>query len=653
MLTSGAFEDRKTSQGRLISLRIALIACFGLLAVAFWSLQVVQHTKYEELAANNFTRAIPLRAPRGVLFDRTGRVLVENQYSFTITIVREQTRNLDATIRRLAEVTGVPEPQIRDIVKRRLREPVFRPITVIEHASFAQVAAVTARHLEMPEIKVQQVPTRTYPTGMAAHLFGYVGEITEAQLTALSSAQPNLQPGSVIGQAGLEKVYNDRLMGVDGNRLFSVNSVGREIDEVRKEEPVDGQRMQLTIDYDLQKALEDAFKTAGFAGAAVVLNPNDGEVLALTSLPSYDPNDFANGLDGATWSRLITDPKKPMTNRLIQGTYAPGSTFKILMATAALSEGIITPDYKVFCPGSFTYYGHTFRCDKKEGHGSLDLRHAIEQSCDVYFYKLASLMKVDTIHEYAVRLGLVGKTGIDLPGEIEGLVPSTEWKMRTKHEPWYPGETISVGIGQGQVSVTPIALATMIASVANGGTVVTPHVVRATDEGRGWVPLPVPAPRSVFPLRPDVLEPVRDGLWLAVNGAGTAGRARIEGRDVVGKTGTAQVISSEGAKAAAKLGLDHRDNSWFVFYAPKDKPEIAGVIFVEHGGWGATAATPIARYVLETYFAKQDKRPLPGVKLGGDGVLTVVPGGQTPPPTLPTPLRQVADRAGTMAGKTP
>jgi penicillin-binding protein 2 len=358
MLTSEAFEERRTSQGRLLSLRILFGVVFALLAVAFWSLQVVQHATYEELAANNFTRAIPLRAPRGVLFDRTGRVLVENRYSFTIAIVREETKDLDATIRRLAEVTGVPDAQVREAVKRRLAEPIFRPLPVIEHATFAQVAAVTARHLEMPEIKVQQVPTRKYPTTMAAHLFGYVGEITEAQLQ--TAAYANLQAGAVIGQEGLERVYNDRLMGVDGNRLFSVNSKGREIDEVRKDDPVDGQRMQLTLDFDLQQALEDAFTQSGYAGAAAFLDPKTGEVLAMTSRPSYDPNDFANGIDNATWSRLQTDPQKPLTNRLIQGTYSPGSTFKIAMSVAALETGVIGPDFTVYCPGHYEYGGRSF-----------------------------------------------------------------------------------------------------------------------------------------------------------------------------------------------------------------------------------------------------------------------------------------------------
>jgi penicillin-binding protein 2 len=610
------------NEGRLVGLRVFFVACCSVLAVGFWLLQVVQHRKYVELADNNHLKTIALRAPRGVLFDRNGRVLVENTNSFTIAIVREQTKHLDETVTRLAAITGVDEAHMRDIVQKRRREPAFRPIAVIEHATFAQVAAVTAHRLEMPEIEVQQVPTRSYPSGFASHLFGYVGEVDAAQLAASEAGPAPLQPGAIVGKAGLEKEYNAELMGVDGNKFVAVNSVGREIDQLDRRDPVEGRRLQLSIDYDVQRALEEAFTAKDSAGAGVVLDPNTGEILAMTSQPGFDPNDFAVGIDTAKWGTLTTDPDRPLQNRLIQGRFSPGSTFKIVMAAAALSEGIITPDYKVTCPGQITLYGHVFHCDKRTGHGTLDLRHALEQSCDVYFYKLGSMMNIDTIHHYAEEFGLVGKTGIDLPSEVDSLVPSTEWKLRTTGERWYPGETISVAIGQGQVTVTPIALATMMATVANGGTVVTPHVVKAVDRGNGWEPVAMPKPRSQVSFPFDVLSPVRDGLWLAVNGAGTAYRARMEGHDVVGKTGTAQVASLENARAAERAGLGHlRDNSWFVFYAPREHPQIAGVIFVEHGGFGATASVPIARYVLETYFAKHEGRTLPTVRVGGDGVL--------------------------------
>ena len=617
MVTPGSFEDRRGLQIRLVVIRVVTAIGFLALAIGFWVLQVVEHDKYKEMADNNFLRTIPLRAPRGVLFDRDGRVLVENRYSFTIAIIRERSANVNLTVKRLAAAVGADEAMLQDIMQRHRRDPVFAPIAVIEHASFAQVAAVRARGLELPEVVVQQVPTRAYPPGgFAAHLFGYVSEIQEAQLDRPEFA--GAVSGAIVGQAGLEKVYNTKLMGTDGDQLVVVNSVGREIEKVGEEPPVEGQRMQLTIDADLQHALEEAFHAGNMAGAAVFMNPKTGEILAMTSQPAYDPNDFATGIDRSTWAKLNNDPLLPLQDRLIQGKYQPGSTFKVVITTAALSEGLITPDFKVTCPGYATFYGHTFLCDRREAHGTLDLRHAIAESCNVYFYTVGSLLKVDQIHEYAEKLGLTGKTGIDLPNESESLVPSTEWKMRTTGERWYPGETISVAIGQGQVTVTPISLATMITTVANGGTVVVPHVVRAVDDGTGWRILEPPQPRSVFQFRPDVLQVLRDGLWNAVNGTGTAGRARIEGRDVAGKTGTAQVISKEGkAAASGKSGLDLRDNSWFEFFAPAGDAEISGVVFVEHGGYGAASAVPIAKYMLLTYFAKKDGKPLPTLESAG------------------------------------
>jgi len=490
---------------------------------------------------------------------------------------------------------------------------------------------------------------------MAAHLFGYVGEVQDSQLNSREFAQ--LQPGAIIGQAGLERTYNAHLMGTDGNKFVVVNSVGREIEELKnqKQEPIDGERMQLTLDYDLQRALEDGFRAAGFSGAAAFLDPSTGEVLAMTSLPAYDPNDFAGGMDNTTWTRLTTDPEKPMTNRLIQGTYSPGSTFKILMAVAALEEGVITPETKFFCPGYGTFYGRPFKCWKAGGHGLVDVRHAIEQSCNVFFYNVGDRMKIDTIHAYAEKFGLTGKSGIDLPGEIDSLVPSTEWKQRTQHQPWYPGETISVAIGQGAVSVTPIAMATMIASVANGGTRVTPHLARTYDagDGKGWQPLNPPAPRGTFFIKPENLQAVRDGLWLVVNGAGTGGAARITGYDVSGKTGTSQVVGLQNKSLAAKV-MDVRDNGWFVFFAPRDNPKIAGAVFAEHGLHGSSAA-PIAKHVMETFFAKKEGRPLPASPLAPapprTTTATATPAPPTPVPAPATPApAQPAPAAGSAGG---
>jgi penicillin-binding protein 2 len=633
-------EDSRRIGIRLGVLQYSIVVVFSALALGFWYFQIIEHAKFNELAENNHQRTLALRAPRGMLFDRNGRVLVENRSSFTISILREHTTNLDRTIRLLSSIAGLDEAHVRDVIERHRREPTYRPIVVVEDATLAQVAAVTARRLdfEMPDVVVEEVPTRKYPTdALAAHLIGYVGEAGERQVKA-----EDLTPGTIVGQSGVEKAYNTLLMGKDGARRVVVNSVGREIRTLEEIEPTDGRRVELTIDYDLQRAAEEGFRELGFAGAAAVLDPRNGEVLTFTSLPAYDPNDFAGGgIAQTTWSALNKDNLKPLQNRAIQGLYSPGSTFKIAVATAALQEGVIKPNFKVHCTGAGNFYGRSFKCWKAGGHGTIDLEHAIEQSCNVYFYTVGNMVGIDKINKWAEALGLGVKSGIDLPNEIEGLVPSTEWKRRVKHEKWYAGETISVAIGQGQVSVTPMSMAVMISTFANGGTRWTPHLVKAVDEGQGWKPWPAPPPESRVLLFPETLQAVRQGLWLVVNGAGTGGRARIPGRDVAGKTGTAQVISLEGGRAASgRTTQDLRDHGWFVFFAPRDNPEIAGVIFAEHAEHG-TSAAPIAKYVMETYFAKKDGAPLPRWPKPAAPSGPSVP--DEPPP--PSPVAQAAHPA--------
>ena len=600
-------EDRRKITIRLAILQYVVVVTFSVLAVSFWVLQVVQHAKYEEMAENNHQRTLTLRAPRGLVFDRNGHVLVENRHSYSIAIVREHTKDLNRTVRLLASVLGVDEAVVRDIVNRHRREPTYRPITIVQDATLAQVAAVTARRLdfELPDVVVDPVPTRRYPETLAAHLFGYVGEVNDTQV----AVDDSLKSGDIVGQSGIEKWYNSLLMGEDGARRVVVNSVGREIRTLEEDQPIEGKRLQLTVDYDVQKAVEDGFKTAGFNGAAVVLDPTTGEVLAYTSVPAYDPNAFASGVDRATWAALTNDEQRPLNDRAIQGRYSPGSTFKMAVGLAALEEGVITPDFHVYCPGHATFYGRSFACWKKEGHGSIDFRHAIEQSCDVYFYTVGNMVGIDKINKWATALGLGVKSGIDLPNEVQGLVPSTEWKREKKHEKWYAGETISVAIGQGAVSVTPVSMAVYMATLANGGTRVTPHLLKAVDDGGGWKAVPAPPPQSKANISLEKLQAIRDGLWLVVNGGGTGGRARILGHDVSGKTGTAQVISNEG-RLAARTAKDLRDNGWFVFFAPRDHPEIAGVLLLEHGIHAGNAAA-VTYHVLDTFFAKKEGRPLP------------------------------------------
>ena len=611
-------DDRRSLSLRLTVLQYTLACVFAALAVGFWIFQVAKYDEFQRIAESQYMQRVPLPAPRGVLVDRHGKILVENQNSWNIVMNRERVKDVDRTLAALAAATGADLETMREKVNRRRREPTYRPIVLIENATRPQVVAVMARSLELPGIEKQDVPTRRYRDEIGGHLFGYVSEVTEAQLARADYKE--LGPGAVVGQAGLEQAYNKLLMGVEGTRDVIVNSRGREIDEIRKEDPKVGTPLQLTIDSDLQKAAEDGFRHYGtmysgapYDGAAVVLDPRSGEVLTLVSLPAYDPNKFATGIDAATWNFLNTHRSRPLQNRALQATYSPGSTFKLVVAAAAMEEGIATPDYRVHCSGSKFFYTRSFQCHLKGGHGSVDMRHAIEKSCNVYFYTLGQMLGVDRIHKWASILGLGQMNGIDLPNERPGLVPSSEWKMRVRKEKWYPGETISVAIGQGQVNVTPLSLAVMMATMANGGTRHTPHLLKAADRGKGWEPIPPPAPQSSVRMKDSTVKALREGLWLAVNGAGTAGRARLEGRDVSGKTGTAQVVSLENQRRAGNK-REVKDHGWFVFMAPRDNPEVAGAIFAEHAEHGYYGAS-IAKHIIDTYFAKKEGKPLPQLVL--------------------------------------
>ena len=600
-------EDRRSLTVRLSSLQYIIAAMFGALTVVFWVFQVAQHEKFEQIAAENHLRRLPLPAPRGVLFDRNGKVLVDNQTTGNIALVREQTKDLDETLHSLALATGADEALMRETVNRRRREPSYRPIVLIENAAREQWFAVAARNL--PGIIYQPVPTRKYPPNeLAAHVFGYVGEVTETQL--VSDEYRGAEAGAVVGHAGVEKALNRYLMGKDGTKEVVVNSLGREINIWHEEPPTEGQRVQLTIDADVQKAIEDGFTASTFDGAAVVLDPRNGEVLGFSSRPAYDPNAFAAGIDRTTWNQLNTDELRPLQNRAVQGRYSPGSIFKMAVGLAGLEEGIITPEFRTYCSGGQTFYGRYFKCWKKGGHGSVDLRKAISESCDVYFYTVGNMLGVDRIHKWSTLFGLGVKSNIDLPNEVTGLVPSTAWKATQREKKWYAGETISVSIGQGQVSVTPVSLAVYTATLANGGTRVTPHLLKAVHDGKEWKPVPAPPPQSQVEVTSEKLQAVRDGMWQVVNGpGGTGARARVAGKDVCGKTGTAQVISNQG-RMAARTNKNLRDHGWFVFFAPRDNPEIAGVVFAEHGIHSANAAS-ITRHILETYYAKKEGRPLP------------------------------------------
>jgi penicillin-binding protein 2 len=585
------YEDLRIVQTRLSIFQHAVVVVTALLAGMFWHLQVVRGKYFRDLAENNRSRSLPIAAPRGPLLDRQGRVLVENRASFNIVVEPEQVEDLDATVARLARVLRVGEAQIRERLARR--ESPFRPVVVRADASLEDVAALEARHLELPDVSVDVVPLRSYPlAAAAAHSLGRVGEISERQLQQREFS--GLTAGDLVGQAGLELQYNRALMGKDGLRRLIVNSRGREVTEISREPPEDGPSLTLTLDEELQTAMERAFH--GRAGAAVALDPETGEILAMTSTPAYDPNQFSTGVEASVWSQLLADPETPLMNRVIQGQYAPGSTFKIVMATAALEEGVITPRTAFYCPGYLSIYDTVFRCNKPAGHGMVTLHEALAQSCNVFFYQVGVRLEIDRIAKWAKRLGLGSVAGIDLPHEASGLVPSPEWKQRTQKVPWYAGETVSVAIGQGQLTVTPLQLARLAAVVASGGRLARPHLVKAI----GGVSVPQPPPVDAE-LKPATLEAIRSGMCAVVNDHGTGWRAQLSDVTVCGKTGSAQVVAhSRLIRANATEAM--QPHGWFVAFAPAEHPRIALAVLVEHGGSGAEAAAPVAREILVHFF---------------------------------------------------
>jgi penicillin-binding protein 2 len=600
------YEDLRVVQARVGIVQYVVLSLIGMLLVCFWYLQVVRGREFKDKAESNRIRILPLAAPRGPLLDRNGHHLVENRPSFNVILTVDRGQVSEATVARLARVLRIGEGQIRDRLARRAP---LRPVVVKTDASLEDVAALEARRLELPEIQVEVVPLRSYPlAAAAAHTLGRVGEVTEAQLK--SSEFDRLTPGALVGQEGVESKYNDRLMGKDGYRRVAVNSRGVEVKETERQPPEDGPALTLTLDADLQKAMEEAF--AGRSGSGIALDPETGEILAMTSIPAYDPNHFTTGIEAAEWSRLITDPSTPLMNRVIQAQYAPGSLFKLITATAAIEEGVITPSTTFYCPGYLSIYNTVFRCHKASGHGVVNVHTALAQSCNVFFYQVGVRLEIDRIARYAKRLGLGFSTGVDLPHEASGLMPTPEWKLKTQKAPWYAGETVSVAIGQGQVTVTPIQMARVAAAIATG-RLVHPHLVKAI----GGQPLPWTAPEDLG-IKPDTLEVVRDGMWAVVNEHGTGWRAHLQDIEVCGKTGSAQVVSH--ARLARGPGVEAMlPHGWFVGFAPKEHPRIAVAFMVEHGGSGGEAAAPVAHAVLARFFQSQTPpAPRPPVRTAQD-----------------------------------
>ncbi|MCC7175867.1 MAG: penicillin-binding protein 2 [Bryobacterales bacterium] len=588
-------DDVKFAAARIALFQYAIVAVFLFLISGFWDLQVRNPGFYYEQAERNRIKALPIPAPRGKILDREGRVIVDNHSSFSLMLLRENLKLEE--VRPVAEGLGLPYEEVIARLKRFSGQPRYRPVTIKDELSRGDLAFIEAHRgsPEFPEMELIHAQRRLYPrSGLASHLIGYVGEVSEAELNTVEFVRKN--QGDVIGKAGVERQYNDILTGVDGQRQVVVDVQGNERQVIGLKEAIPGKPLRLTIDLDLQAVAELSME--GRKGAVVALDPRNGEVLAMVSQPGFDPSKFTGGIRSHDWQELVANPDKPLLNRAIQGQLAPGSTFKPIVALAALESGVIDDAFDARCPGGATFYGRYFKCHLKGGHGVVDLHRGIVQSCDVFFYTVGNRLGIDRIAEYAELVGLGRKTGIDLPQEQAGLVPSTQWKIRTTRQKWYAGETISVAIGQGALTVTPLQLAYAIGGLAMGGVWYTPHVV--ADPNRRDTPR-----RAAF--NPDNLAKVIYGMYGVVNEGGTGARARIQGVELCGKTGTSQLASNEALRA---LGTSEalKDNAWFVGFAPREFPEIAVVALVEGGLHGSTAAAPVVRDLVKTYFDKKASR---------------------------------------------
>ena len=584
-------EHRDDLVARIRVLAAVVTGLIAAVSAGFWYVQLVRGDEYRLLAEENRLRKLPIQAPRGLIYDRHGRLLVENIPSYNLMLDRSRSANVDKALSYAAGVLGRPPAELKAILARYKGVPAFTPVLVAENLTLTQVARFGVESLEFPEFEEEVQHLRLYRHGaQTAAFLGYLGEATQSEI---ERSEGLYKSGDMVGKKGLEQTYDAVLRGVDGERSVVVDSRGELIEEFRRRPAVPGKTLRLTIDLDLQQEAARWLDGPEKVGAIVAMDPRNGEILALVSSPGYNPNLFARRLQIDDWKALLEDPYHPLQNRAIQNTYSPGSTFKIIMATAGLTEKVFTEHTRVFCGGAGTFYGRSFRCWKRGGHGSMDARSAIKNSCDVYFYTLGQKMGIERIARYARIFGLEKLTGIDIRGEKKGLVPDQEWSQKTRGFKWYPGETISVSIGQGPVLMTPLQMAEMTAMVANGGYRVTPHLVQDAD---------VPAPVHV-PLDANALRVVREGLWAVVNEpGGTALRSRVPGAEMAGKTGTVQVIAQAQRTEAKALPFKFRDHAWFTSFAPVQKPEIVVVVFAEHGGSGSKTAAPIAQAIHAKYF---------------------------------------------------
>src|SRR4030067_634820 len=594
-------EDLNDLQRRLPILIVFVILTFLILVIRIGYLQLIKSSYFRELSESNRLRSLPIEPYRGLIFDRNGELLAHNVPGFHLSVILEDLKNKEATIKRVTELIGISEKDIKTRLSARKDTYPFAPVRIKENISRKEVAVIEANKLDIPGVVIEAVSRREYRHGnMASHLLGYVGEITQSQLDNFED--DSVYPGITAGQDGIEKTHDPILRGIAGYKQVEVDAYGHEMNIFGVKEPVRGNDIYLAIDASLQKIAEDALGNE--SGAVVAIDTRSGDILVMASHPVYDHNLLSKRLNAKEWEALVNDPSKPLNNRAIQGVYPPGSVFKIVTAAAAIEAGAPAPEDKIFCKGGLQYGRRFYRDWKAAGHGSVALHRAIVESCDVYFYNDGITLGVDRIADYAFRLGVGSQTGIDLPSEKAGLIPTTSWKLSARKVEWIAGETLSVAIGQGYVLTTPMQLAMLISSVANSGVRYQPNTVWAVKDrlnGEKYRFPPVEIGR--VEIKEETFQILRNALRGVVNEqGGTAGRARSAIAEIGGKTGTAQVIAMKPNMSKELLKEKRfKDHALFVAFAPVSEPRIAVAVIVEHGGKGSAAAAPIAKKVIEEY----------------------------------------------------
>jgi penicillin-binding protein 2 len=580
---------------RLVFLQIGLAALVAIVIGRLWQLQIYEGPYYRDLSENNRTRAITVEPARGLIYDRRHVLLANNVPSFSLYVALEDVKEVGRLVAKLVELIGLDEAQLR----KRLSAPGSRqtPRKLKDGLTLKEAAMIESHRLELPGVSIQVESQRNYPGGIvAAHLLGYVGEISQEQLERDEYSE--LHQGSIIGQYGIEKTYDRFLRGRTGQKLMEVDAVGHEKSTKLVEKPEAGDDLYLTIDIRLQRLAEQLLGEE--SGAIVAMDTETGEVLALASRPTFDPNFLSRDMTAKQWAEIVQDEGRPLTNRAIQGQYPPGSTFKIIMATAALETQTVSPDTRIHCSGGYPFGKRVFHDWKKGGHGGMDVVNAMVNSCDVYFYTVGQRMGIENIAAYSEQFKLGTPTGIELPSERVGVVPSPAWKERARNEPWFPGETISAAIGQGYVNTTPIQMTQVIATVANDGEIMRPRLVKAIMERATGNVQELPSlSRGRLSVKPATLELIRESLAGVVS-HGTATKAKSPLVSIAGKTGTAQAAALRSGPEK-DIPKKLRDHAWFVSYAPVEKPKVAVGVLVEHMGHGGSAAAPLAKLMIEEY----------------------------------------------------